>query len=47
MTLRIMKLLHDGAAAAEPELAELAGWMTISRVRAQIAAARSPARCGR
>jgi hypothetical protein len=33
-----MKLLHDGD-ATEPELAELAGWMTISRVRAQIAAA--------
>lgn len=38
MTLRIMKLLHNGA-ATEPELAELAGWITLSRLRAQVAAA--------
>jgi AcrR family transcriptional regulator len=38
MTLRIMKLLHDGD-ATEPELAELAGWITLSRLRAQVAAA--------
>jgi AcrR family transcriptional regulator len=38
MTLRVMKLLHDGA-ATEPELAELAGWITMPRLRAQVAAA--------
>jgi AcrR family transcriptional regulator len=38
MTLRVMKLLHDGA-ATEPELAELAGWITMPRFRAQVAAA--------
>jgi hypothetical protein len=38
MTLRIMKLLHHGD-ATEPELAELAGWITLSRLRAQVAAA--------
>jgi hypothetical protein len=38
MTLRIMKLLHDGE-ATEPELAELAGWITMPRLRAQVAAA--------
>jgi AcrR family transcriptional regulator len=38
MTLRIMKLLHNGD-ATEPELAELAGWITLPRLRAQVAAA--------
>jgi AcrR family transcriptional regulator len=38
MTLRIMKLLHDDE-ATEPELAELAGWITMPRLRAQVAAA--------
>jgi AcrR family transcriptional regulator len=38
MTLRVMKLLQNGE-ATESELAELTGWMTMSRVRAQIAAA--------
>jgi AcrR family transcriptional regulator len=38
MTLRVMKLLHNGA-VTEPELAELAGWITLSRLRAQVAAA--------
>jgi AcrR family transcriptional regulator len=38
MTLRIMKLLYNGE-ASETELAELSGWMTLDRVRAQIAAA--------
>jgi hypothetical protein len=38
MTLRIMQLLHSDE-ATEPELAELAGWITMPRLRAQVAAA--------
>ena len=38
MTVRIMRLIQNGE-ATEPEMAELTTAMTVSRIRAQVAAA--------